>query len=311
MRILVTGGTGTLGRALVPRLARSHEVHVLARRPSPPGLELEAEWIEQDLTRPLNLAALPNRIDGVVHLAQSDRFRDFPAGAEDVFEVNVHSTFRLLEYARSAGAAKFVLASTGGVYGYSPTPIAESASLRIPGPYFRSKRIAELLLDDYSELLAGVVLRFFFVYGPGQGRTLVPRLAGRILAGEEIVIDGDPGIRINPVHVGDAAAAIEAALGLEASAMMNVAGPETVTITELTDRLAELLGKPALTRHVGEGPEGDMVAETARMEHLLGFRAETPLADGLRDATGSLLGTDSRPVARERGAERLETPHEL
>ena len=48
-----------------------------------------------------------------------------------------------------------------------------------------------------------LILRFFFVYGPGRGQTLVPRLVDRILAGEEIVIEGDPGMRMNPLFAAD------------------------------------------------------------------------------------------------------------
>ena len=59
---------------------------------------------------------LPSHIDGVLHLAQSHAYRDFPAGAVDMFRVNVASTASLLEYARRAGASRFYLASTGSVY---------------------------------------------------------------------------------------------------------------------------------------------------------------------------------------------------
>ena len=165
MKLLVSGASGLLGRHLLGEIAEKHEVVALTRRETPPDTP-GVDWVRQDLRDPLELGALPGRIDGVVHLAQSERYRDFPEGAEDIFGVNVHSTFRLLEYARAAGAGRFVLASTGGVYAPRATPIDEGAPLATPGPYFRSKRMAELLVDDYSEILSGAVLRFFFIYGP-------------------------------------------------------------------------------------------------------------------------------------------------
>ncbi len=244
--------------------------------------------MHQDLTQPLDTGKLPGKVDAVAHLAQSTRYRDLPEGAEDVFEVNVHSTFRLLEYARRCGAERFVLASTGGVYSHGSAPIDEAAPLAPPGPYFRSKRIAELLLDDYAEYLSGVVLRFFFIYGPGGGRqTLVPRLAERILSGEEVRVEGNPGMRINPVYAEDAAGAVERALGLEDPTVVNIAGDELVSISELVLELGRALGREPQLRNVGESP-GDLVADTTRMRELLGAGATTSLTVGLAAAARSL-----------------------
>jgi UDP-glucose 4-epimerase len=281
MKVLVTGASGLVGRQLLSRIAGRHEVVALTRRADPPAEAAEGvDWVLQDLTEPLDQRALPSRLDAIVHLAQSQRYRDFPDGAEDVFEVNVHSTSRLLRLARQAGAERFVLASTGGVYRYSQKPITEDAPLSLPAPYFRSKRISELLLEDYADLLVPIALRFFFVYGPGTGQTLIPRLADRIMRGEPLTVEGDPGMRMNPIYAGDAAAAIAAALGLEEAAVINVAGKETVTVTGLIERLARALGRDARVSHAGEC-EGNLVADTTRMEALLGVTGSTGLDEGL------------------------------
>jgi UDP-glucose 4-epimerase len=292
MSVLVTGATGLIGRNLMARLAPGEEVIGLARR-EPPEIA-GVRWVRQDLTEPLDERALPGSVDAVVHLAQSERYRDFPEGAEDVFEVNVHSTFRLLDYARRAGAARFVLASTGGVYAPSPQPIGEDSPLATPGPYFRSKRIAELLLEDHRDSVCAVTLRFFFVYGPGPGMTLIPRLSERILDGEEIVIEGNPGMRMNPIYVEDAAAAIEAALQVGESAVVNVAGEEILSVTELVRRLGAAFDRePALRHDPDPGGEPDMVADTTRMRELLGVTAETPLDRGLEATARSFAATRS------------------
>jgi UDP-glucose 4-epimerase len=288
MRVLVTGAGGMLGRALLERLAPEHEVFALIR--GQPAEPMEGvEWVRQDLTEPLDQRELPEGVDAIAHLAQSRRYRDLPEGAEDVFEVNVHSTFRLLEYARRCGARRFVLASTGGVYERSSEPIDEETPLALSGPYFRSKRIAELLLQDYAEFLSGVALRFFFIYGPGEGQTLVPRLARRIAAGEEIVVEGDPGMRMNPIYTDDAAAAVERALALDRSAVINVAGAEVTSLGELVRSLAGALGREPLLCHEGTSP-GDMVADTSRMTELLGADSATGLEDGLAVVARSLAG---------------------
>jgi nucleoside-diphosphate-sugar epimerase len=285
MRVLVTGATGLIGRSLVRRLAPANQVFAVSRRAIP---ELEGvEWIRLDLSQPFDSAVLPGTVDAIAHLAQSDQYRDFPNGAMDLFAVNVQSTAALLDYARGSGASSFVLASTGGCYGVSRDPIAEDAPLTTPGPYFRSKRMAELLAENYRGELGGAILRFFFVYGPG-GKLLVARLARKILAGEEIVIAGDPGMAMNPIHVEDAAAAVEAALGLSEQATINVAGDEVLRVRELVERLAGAMGREARISASEDAP-GDLVADTSLMRSLLGVRPEIDLDRGLRSVAESLM----------------------
>ena len=289
MKVLITGATGSIGSSLLRRLVPGNEVFAVSRQGEP---ELDGvEWIKLDLSRPLDPAALPGEMDAIAHLAQSERYREFPDGAMDLFSVNVHSTASLLDYARGAGARAFVLASSGGCYGRSPDPIAEDAPLTTPAPYFRSKRMAELLLENYAGELGGAILRFFFAYGPGA-RLLVSRLADRLLADEEIVIEGDPGMAMNPIYVDDAAAAVEAALGLREQATINVAGDEVVRVRGLVERLADAMGREARIRPDGKAP-GDMVADTSLMRSLLGVQPRVDLDRGLRAVAESLM-TGSR-----------------
>ena len=287
MRLLVTGATGFVGSRLIEHLAGRHELYAVARRPPPPELAVAARWIEQDL-RAFDPGGLPERIDAVIHLAQSPHYREFPEGAADVFAVNVDSTFRLLEYAREAGARSFVLASTGGVYGYHPHPIREADEEPRPTTfYFRSKRSAELLAGAYADAFAVIVLRFFFVYGPRQTRMLIPALIDKVAAGEEVVVDGNPGLSVNPIHVDDAVRVFEPALELGGSATFNVAGTETVTIGGLVCRIGEILGRSAAVAHNEAQPPGDLVADIGRMRDVLGVVPAISLADGLRTAIGA------------------------
>jgi UDP-glucose 4-epimerase len=292
LKILITGATGMIGRYLVERLASKHELVALARRDPPGWMPQGLNWIRHDLSQPFDAARLPHRIDAIAHLAQSERYREFPEGAADVFAVNVQSTFDLLEYARGAGADAFVFASTGGNYRASSRPIGEDAPLASPGPYFRSKLMAEMMIENYRDMMGGAVLRFFFVYGPG-GKLLITRLGKQILAGDEIVVQGNPGMRINPIYVQDAAAAIEAALGLSELSVINVAGEQVVSLTELIDRLAAALGREPSVRHSGTSP-GDLIGDTSRMKSALGITPSITLDEGLRALAESVaVGTSA------------------
>ena len=276
MRILVTGGTGLIGRQLIDRLGPRHEVVALARHP--PADE-RIQWVRRDLAEPLE--GLPDQLDAVIHLAQSARYREFPDGAEDVFAVNVQSTFGLLEHARRSGVRSFVLASTGGLYGFGDHPIDEEAPVRANSPYTRSKLIAELLTASYEQFFSCIVLRPFFVYGVAANQGLVSRFARQIHAGEEIHIDGLPGMRINPLYAADAAAAIEAALDVDSSEVLNLGGDEVITIGDLAQKLGAALGREAILRSSGADSPGDLIADTTRMRQRLGVAPAVSLDEGL------------------------------
>jgi UDP-glucose 4-epimerase len=286
MRILVTGATGFIGSHLVPALADDHEVHALVRGPH---AELpHVNWIEHDLREPLGQAPLPSSIDAVVHLAQSRRYREFPAGAEDIFSLNVQSTFELAEYARRAGAERFVFTSTGGVYGHGDERFVEEDVVNPINFYLASKYAAETVLAPYITQLHTIVLRLFFVYGPSQGPMLVSSLARRVLSGEPITIEGDPGIRINPLHVADAVRVLDRALSHEGSLLCNVAGAETVTLTRLVQLLGELAMREPVIEHVAAEHHGDIVGDTTRMESALGVSPRVTLREGLAGVIAEL-----------------------
>lgn len=278
MKILVTGAAGFVGQQLLERLGDELELYPVVRH----APNDSREWIVQDLSQPIDRSRLPNRIDAVIHLAQSPRYREFPEGAEDVYAVNVHSTFELLEYARGAGAQSFVLASSGGVYGYSYEKLVETAPTFPLNFYITSKYAAESLVANYQPFFHTIVLRFFFVYGPGQERMLVPTLIDKVRKGDQISIAGRPGQRINPIHVSDALDVFPPALELTRSDVFNVAGEEIVSIRELVTVIEEATGEPAHVRHIDPEHEGDLIGDNTRMKEVLGVQPSTTLSDGIR-----------------------------
>jgi UDP-glucose 4-epimerase len=281
VKVLVTGATGFIGGRLVPRLAQEHEIVAIARPGAAPAGG-EVEWIEQDLTEPLDREALPARLEAVIHLAQSRLYKQFPEGAADVFDINVHSTFRLLDYAREAGASSFLFASTGGVYGSSDKAVSETDRLNPLNFYLSSKYGAESLVTSYNSFFTTVIFRFFFVYGPGQTQMMVPTLLSRVLGGQKIVVEGDPGLRMNPIYVDDATRVFEPALRLEQSDLFNVAGDEAVTLAELVQLMAEVSGREAQVEHAPAAQPGDLVGENSKMKSVLGIRPKTSLREGVR-----------------------------
>lgn len=267
MAVLLTGGGGFLGAVLLPRLAARGEVVALHRPDAEPPQVDGVRWVAQDLAEPL-WSELPERIEAVIHLAQSRRYREFPDGAVDVFEVNAGAAVRLLDYCRRARGASFTYASSGAVYASGPEPVKEDDAPQPSNFYAASKLAGEQAGEQFRGILHAHALRFFFIYGPGQRNMFIPGLLGRVRAGEDVTLAGPDGIRVNPVYVDDAADAVIATLDLAQSQTINVAGPDVVSVREIAELGGRLLER-APTFAVGD-PQADLVASIERQSEIVG-----------------------------------------
>jgi len=283
MKLLVTGASGYIGARLVPRLAARHSVFTLLR----PGASLVAGTNVVPVWGDLRQLPpdLPDRIDGVVHLAQSRSYRQFPEAALDMLDVNVNAAVRLIDYARQAGAHRFCLVSSGSVYEPYTYPLTENAPLAPLGFNGASKLAAEQLLVPYRTLMPIFVPRLFFPYGPGQTDRLIPDLAQRILNGTPIHVDAEGGGPwIAPLHVDDAVQILEAGIEGGWNETVNVAGPEAVPLRRVAEIIGRILGHrpffeeierppvhmvPILDRLRQIYPVDDMFGVEAGLRHML------------------------------------------
>jgi UDP-glucose 4-epimerase len=283
--IVLTGASGLLGRYLTQVLARTHRVYALVRK-TPANSVPGVNYHEIDFGCNWSPACLPQMgVSSVIHLAQSAHFREVPEKALDVFNVNVASTAKLLDYAWRVGAGQFVHASSGGVYGASADPFHENSPINPTdnlGYYLGSKLCGEVLTQSYASQMQVAILRFFFIYGAGQNRSmLIPRLIESVRDGKPITLTGREGLQINPIHVSDAAAAVQAVLASKNSATYNVAGDEIISLRKLCFKIEALVGRKA---HFVEsaGTAMDIVADISAMKSYL----HTPIVGldtGLKD----------------------------
>lgn len=282
MRIVVTGATGFLGSKLVHKLADKHEVVALTRTGQWEAPD-RMQSIACDLCKSIDLSKLPDKIDSVVHLAQSRRYREFPDGADDMFAVNILGTYNLLEYARKAGAKNFVLASTGSVYTPSPKNQDENSIVTPQDFYGVSKLAAENLLQAYRPFMRASALRLFYLYGSGQTDKLVANLINRVKSGQALAVPGEAdGVSLTPTYIDDAVSVFVPAIEQSWDGILNVAGPETVTIRQLGQAIADALEGTASFEMKG-GPEPvSVLPDLSRLNDLVDMSAFVTLSDGLR-----------------------------
>jgi nucleoside-diphosphate-sugar epimerase len=295
MDVLVTGPDGLLGRRVVQLLGAGHHVLALTRRHDSPAIK-NVSWLRHDLAEPV-LPVLPSRIDAVVHLAQSPYFREFPERAREIYEVSVGSTLRLLHWARSSGVKTFIYASSGGIYGHGNRGFKEDDNVMSPaGPlsfYFATKQCAELLIENYAACFTVIILRPFFIYGPCQRRVmLVPRLVRSVVDETDVMLKGSEGMRLNPVHVDDAAHAVAAALALTRSHKINVAGPEVLTLRRMCDIIGSHVGKAPKYVIEDDVEVMNLVGDITRMSQLL-VRPTTTFSQGVADLCKEIMSEES------------------
>ena len=307
--VLVTGGAGFIGSNLVDALLeRGDEVSVLddlstGRRENLEGaVAAGARLVEADITDAGAVAGWfeEREPEVVFHLgAQIDVRRSV---ADPVFDlgVNVGGTVNLLRAAERTGVRRLVFASTGGaIYGEGagrPLPLTEDAECNPDAPYGQSKLAAEGYLALSSRLhgLSTVALRLGNVYGPRQdplGEAGVAAIfSGALLDGRRPRVFGSGEQTRDYIYVDDVVEGFLAAAASDVDGAYNIGTGVETSVLELGALLAEACGGEFDPEMAPPRPgEVQRIAiDSSRAARDLGWRAATPLADGLRLTVDSL-----------------------
>jgi uncharacterized protein YbjT (DUF2867 family) len=290
--LLLTGATGLVGSALLPRLiASGRSVRCLVRDPRRLGAErVRVQIALGDLSDPPSFRNALRGVDTVVHLAAA--IRDQPRGS--IEELNAVATWRMVQAARKAGVGHFLFFS------------AQSASAHNRTRFMRAKALAERAVAD-----SGVPHTIFapsIVYAPGDVfLTLLERLALLPV----VPISGSGRALFQPIWAQDVADCVMAALERPDGAQRyELSGPETLSYDAIVEIVLRAAGRPRRLVHF---PLGVVSRSLRTLEALMRSNAfttwdeaelmEVTMTSPAGTADARALGVAPRTMAAVLGAD--------
>ena len=294
--VLVTGGSGFIGREVIARLLAAEptvRVRTLDIRP------VEEERVESLVGSVLDRTTLRNaadRVDYIIHLAAWLGVEASDTQPLKCLDINIEGTMRVLEAAAMAGIHKIVFASSSEVYGDpAEMPIRETTPLNPKSVYAVTKLAGEEYVRGFSKQygIPHAIVRFFNIYGPRQDlRFAVPRFVESVLEGRAAQIYGDGSQSRAFCHVSDAARGVLLALEQKAadSETFNIGNPDGfTTILDLWQRITTLAGRPIQAELAGFSAETRSESreivrrrpDIAKAQKQIGYAPEVGLDEGL------------------------------
>lgn len=308
MRIVIVGGGGFIGSALLKRLSARHDCVCFGHGGRFGELREKigggVEYVEGDITDAGLLCEVVRGADAVIHAAGAGGEADCLADPTRSLLAHVAGTHLLLSEARRQNIARFIFTSTIAVYGtyrQRPMPLDEEMEARPDEFYGALKATSERELMDSGRFQ---IFRLSNVYGYGSGLfSLSSGVAGKfvelIAQGKPLRVYGDGTQLIDYVHVDDVCRAYELALAEPEgrSFIYNVGGGRPVSIRELAEiaaRLAEeLTGRRAAIEYA-PAPAcklwPDRWLSVSKIERELSWRSQVTLEEGMREMLAGWAG---------------------
>lgn len=302
-RVLVIGGAGLIGSHIVELLTKENVKEIIVYdnfcRGTKENLEKTLQdtrvkifEIGGDITRSDILNSAMEGTDYVFHLAALWLLQcyEFPRSA---FEVNISGTFNVLELCVKNKIKKLVFSSSASVYGNAvEIPMTEEHPFNNRTFYGATKIAGEQMCRAFYERyrLNYVGLRYMNVYGPRQDYkgayvAVIMKILDRIDQNLPPIIYGDGSQSYDFIYVEDVARANICALkGNTIDSFYNVGSGVKTTIKEICELLLELTGSNLKIQYEPEGQTfvTHRIGSTGKAEKELGFKALTPLREGLK-----------------------------
>lgn len=292
MKVIVTGGSGFIGKHLVEELtAQNHEVVIIDKNLDEAQTQ-KFKTYNHDITQDLSEIFLNERPDAVMHLAAQTMLRHSLDKPVDDAMSNIIGTLQVLEACKKANVQRLIYTSTGGArYGSKvPLPANESQPTFPESPYGISKHSAEHYVQMYAHQhpINATIFCFGNVYGPGDdpkfGR-VVTVFIDKFLKGENPVIFGDGEQTRDFVYVKDLTEFMAKTMPTPTPSLLyNVSSGKQSSVKEVYDIIknVRLEAIKAVHSEAITGEVRDIVLDITKAKQELGWHAKTSLQEGIR-----------------------------
>ena len=300
MRYLVTGAAGFIGSHLCERLlADGHTVigvdcfvpyypiEIKHRNLRDVSAHSRFQFLQCDL-RTDDLVDMLADVDIIYHLAAMPGLIRSWTDFDGYWSCNVLATQRLLEAVRPhiGRLKRFIYGSTSSAYGKFASG-DESLPTRPISPYGVTKLASEHLCRAHAEAyeLPLVVLRYFSVYGPRQRPDMAYNLfIQALMENQPIRLYGDGKQVRGNTYVADCVQATMLAAQAPIGELYNVGGGEAVSVWDVLSKLEAISGRRFVVESHPEraGDQRHTFADTSKLFRHLGWKASTPMDEGLR-----------------------------
>ncbi len=262
--IIITGASGFIGKNLIELLKDKYEIICFDRENG------------KDVAKKEDFENL--KADYVIHLAALMR-KETP---KEMLNVNVLGTQNVLEFCKKTGA-KLIFASSSAVYGNAKGQIKEDSPLKPESFYGVTKLMGEELCKFYNKNsnVQIVILRFFNVFGKGQGGALIPEIISQLE--KDKIILRNPYPKKDFVYIKDVAEAIVKSLDLNSFEIINIGTGKSHSIREIAEKIADLSGKKKEIEFSENVKLNiDSRADFSKAKKLLGWEPKISLEEGLK-----------------------------
>jgi dTDP-glucose 4,6-dehydratase len=250
MKILVTGGSGFIGRNFIEHIAREHPDYEIVEFSRSNANERLAQrrtkytFVKGDITDSEKVEEAMRGADIVFHLAGKSYIGSNET-REEIFETNVQGTINILNAAQK-NKVRVIVPSSADVYGNDTEKMFKESDGAVDGKnaYSDSKIEVEKEARKYaSKGLHVVILRPNNVFGPWQRPPkIIPNIIIKLLRGEKVGINGDGSNLRQYLYIDDFCRAMKllAEKG-KSGEVYNAGGDEEVSNLKLAERIAEML----------------------------------------------------------------------
>ena len=296
--VLVTGGTGLIGRPLVEMLDKSGANIRIVSLDTPTEMPARTEFISADLREFANCAEAVKDIEVVFHLAGVKGSPAMASQRPASFMVpTVTFSFNMMEAARRAGIERYLFTSSVGVYAPSDHFLEDDVWKTFPSPNDRfagwAKRMGELQAEAYAIEYGWdkiSIVRPANVYGPHdnfdpENAMVIPSLIHRALSGETpLTVWGDGSAVRDFIHARDVARGMMLMVEKGVNEPVNLGSGNGFSIKEIAETVVANLPEPTPIVWDTSKPSGDAIRlmDTRRATGY-GFSPSITLNEGIAE----------------------------